>query len=145
MPAILFYCPTTGLSVQGWIVNDPTAHPEQNLERYELVTCPVCTRIHLVNPKTCEALLGEKLARRVWGSRADRAMPNEELPHFSDWRLLIARFQSVNDLRRIIRRSLELIERSQIMLRELDIHGADRNLSANLPQPRAALPVPPDF
>jgi hypothetical protein len=32
-------------------------------------------------------------------------------------------FQSVNDLRRIMRRSLELIERSRIMLRELDIQG----------------------
>jgi hypothetical protein len=50
-------------------------------------------------------------------------MPNEELPHFSDQRPLIAMFQSVNDLRRIMRRSLELIERSRITLRELDIQG----------------------
>jgi hypothetical protein len=51
MLAILFHCPNTGLSVQGWIVDDPTA---QNLEQYELVTCPACTRIDSVNPKTGE-------------------------------------------------------------------------------------------
>jgi hypothetical protein len=64
MPAILFQCPNTGLNVQGWIVDDPTAHPEQNLEQYELVTCPACTRIHLVNPKTGE-VLGAPVVRTV--------------------------------------------------------------------------------
>jgi hypothetical protein len=77
--------------------------------------------IHLINPKTGEVLLGEKLARRVWGPRADRAMPDEELPPFSDQRLLIAMFQSASDLRRITRRSLEVMEQSQIMLRGLEI------------------------
>jgi hypothetical protein len=67
MPAILFHCPTTGLSVQGWIVDDPTAHPEQYVERYELITCPSCMHIHLINPKTGKVLI-EKLARRVRGS-----------------------------------------------------------------------------
>jgi hypothetical protein len=32
---------------------------------------------------------------------------------------------SVNDARYTVRRTLELIEQSRIVLRELDIHGAD--------------------
>jgi len=71
MPAILFHCPTMGLSVHGWVVDDPTAHPEQNLERYELVTCPACTRIHLVNPKTGE-VLGAPVVRTVGYEEAVR-------------------------------------------------------------------------
>ena len=128
MPAILFHCPNTGLSVLGWIVDYPTAHPEQN-QWYEPVTCPACMHIHLIDPKTGEVLLGEKLARRVWGPRADRAKPNEELPHFSDQRLLIAMFQSASDLRRVTRRSLKLIEQSQIMLRGLEIERPTRGES----------------
>jgi hypothetical protein len=53
-------------------------------------------------------------------------MPNEELHPFSDQRLLIAMFQSVNDLHCIMRRSLELIEQSRIMLRKLDIQRPTR-------------------
>jgi uncharacterized Zn-finger protein len=64
MPAILFHCPTTGLSVQCWVVDDPLAHPEQYVEQYELVACPSCMRIHLIDPKTGEVLI-EKLARRM--------------------------------------------------------------------------------
>jgi hypothetical protein len=68
MPAILFRCPNARLVVQSWIVDDPTGHPEQNLERYEPVTCPACRYVHLVDPKTAEVLLGEKLADRVRGA-----------------------------------------------------------------------------
>jgi hypothetical protein len=51
-------------------------------------------------------------------------MPHGELHRFSDDRsLLITMCASVNDARHIVRRTLELIEQSQIMLRELDIHG----------------------
>jgi len=71
MSAIPFRCPTMGLSVQGWIVDDPTSHPEQNRERYELVTCPACTRIHLVNPKTGE-VLGAPVVRTVGYGEAMR-------------------------------------------------------------------------
>jgi len=125
MPPIHFRCPTMQLRVQSWIVDDPTAHPEQN-RRYEPVTCPACMHIHLIDPKTDKVLLGEKLARRVWGPREDRAIPNEELPQFSDQRLLIAMFQSASHLRRVTRRSVELIEQSQIMLRGLKIQRPTR-------------------
>lgn len=48
-------------------------------------------------------------------------MPHEELySEFSDQRLLIKMCASVNDARYIVRRTLELIEQSRIMLRELD-------------------------
>jgi hypothetical protein len=56
---------------------------------------------------------------------ADRAMPHEELRHFSDQRLLNTLCASVNDTCDVVRRTLELIEQSHSMLRELDIHGAD--------------------
>jgi hypothetical protein len=52
-------------------------------------------------------------------------MPHEDLYSFSDERILITMSASVNDTREIVRRTLELIEQSRIMLRELDIHGAD--------------------
>jgi hypothetical protein len=48
-------------------------------------------------------------------------MPHEELSHFFDQKLLIAMFQSANDVRDSVRRSLKLIEQSQIMLRGLEI------------------------
>jgi hypothetical protein len=66
MPAILFHCPNTNLRVQGWVVDDPAAHPERYAEQYELITCPSCMHIHLINPKTGKVLI-EKLARRVRG------------------------------------------------------------------------------
>jgi hypothetical protein len=50
-------------------------------------------------------------------------MPHEELPHFSDFtdeRILLKMYTSANDARYIVRRTLELIEQSRIMLRELD-------------------------
>jgi hypothetical protein len=50
-------------------------------------------------------------------------MPHEELRLFSDDRLLLTMSASVNDARYTVRRTLELIERSRIMLRELDIQG----------------------
>jgi hypothetical protein len=76
MPAVLSHCPTMGLSVQGWIVDDPTAHPEQNLELYELVTCPACMRIHLVDPKTGE-VLGAPVVRTVGYGEAVRTSLRE--------------------------------------------------------------------
>jgi hypothetical protein len=87
--------------------------------------------IHLIDPKTGEVLLGEKLACRVWGPRADRAKPNEELPLFSDQWLLIAMFQSAKDLHHCMRRSVELIEQSRIMLRRLEIQRPTRGESGS--------------
>jgi len=35
------------MRVQGWVADDPT-----NDDVFEAMTCLVCTRVHLVNPKT---------------------------------------------------------------------------------------------
>jgi hypothetical protein len=45
----LYRCPVTGYRVQGFIVDSPT---EKNGRFYEPLTCVVCKRIHLVDPKT---------------------------------------------------------------------------------------------
>jgi hypothetical protein len=51
----------------------------------------------------------------------ERAVLHEELySEFSDQKLLIAMCASVNDARYIVRRTLELIEQSRILLREFD-------------------------
>jgi hypothetical protein len=52
MAAFIYRCPTTALNVQGWftdeVADDETA--------YETVTCPACSRVHLVNRATGRAL-----------------------------------------------------------------------------------------
>jgi hypothetical protein len=53
MGPFIYRCPATGLSVQGWIADDPT---EGEAETYEAVTCTACTRVHLVNPETGRVL-----------------------------------------------------------------------------------------
>jgi hypothetical protein len=53
MPAFLYRCPNTGLVVQGWVADGST---DQDDGRYETVTCAICARIHLVNPKTASVL-----------------------------------------------------------------------------------------
>ncbi len=45
----LYRCPITGYKVQGFIADNPA---EKNGHVYEAVTCVVCKRIHLVDPKT---------------------------------------------------------------------------------------------
>jgi hypothetical protein len=45
----LYRCPVTGYRVQGFIADNPT---EGNGHVYETLTCVVCNRIHLVDPKT---------------------------------------------------------------------------------------------
>ena len=47
-------------------------------------------------------------------------MPHEELDHVSDQKRLRALYASANDTGYTVRRTLELIEQSRIMLRELD-------------------------
>jgi len=53
MPTFLYRCPNTGLNVQGWVADDPT---ESGSEQFEPVTCLICTRVHLINPKTGKVL-----------------------------------------------------------------------------------------
>jgi len=47
----LYRCPNTGLNVQGWVADDPTEG-----ETYQPIPCTICTRLHLVNPKTGRVL-----------------------------------------------------------------------------------------
>lgn len=47
MPSFLFCRPNTGLSVQGWIADDPDERDD-----YEAVTCLACQKVHIVSPKT---------------------------------------------------------------------------------------------
>jgi len=53
MGAFLYRCPNTGLRVQGWVADDPT---ERDDDAYQPVTCLICTRIHLIDPKTGKVL-----------------------------------------------------------------------------------------
>jgi hypothetical protein len=50
MGGFVYRCPNTGLRVQGWVVD------ERDNESYEAVTCTICARVHLVNPKTGKVL-----------------------------------------------------------------------------------------
>jgi hypothetical protein len=51
MAAFLYRCPNTGMNVQGWVADDPTEG-----ETYHSITCTICTRLHLVDPKTGRVL-----------------------------------------------------------------------------------------
>jgi hypothetical protein len=53
MPPFVYRCPTTGLNVQGWVADDLT---EGEGENYAAITCTICTRQHLVKPKTGKVL-----------------------------------------------------------------------------------------
>jgi hypothetical protein len=52
---LFFAAPLRALNVQSWVADDPTAG---EADAYEAVTCAICTRVHLVNPKT-RKVLGE--------------------------------------------------------------------------------------
>jgi hypothetical protein len=54
MAAFVYQCPTTGFKVQGFVADDPER--ERDDEDYEPVTCTICTRTHLINPKTGKVL-----------------------------------------------------------------------------------------
>jgi len=56
MPAFLYRCPYTGMNVQGWVADDPTANDDS---RYVPVTCLACRQLHLVNPKTGKVIGAE--------------------------------------------------------------------------------------
>ena len=53
MTPIMFRCPATGLSVQGWLADDPSMTEG---EVYETVTCLACTQLHLINRATGRVL-----------------------------------------------------------------------------------------
>jgi hypothetical protein len=50
MSAFIFICPMTDQSVQHWL-DDDEGIPENE---YEVITCPACAKIHLINRKTGE-------------------------------------------------------------------------------------------
>ena len=55
MPAFLYCCPVTGYNIQGFIpdaVLDSDIAADGSGDTYQTVTCTVCRRIHLVNPRT---------------------------------------------------------------------------------------------
>jgi hypothetical protein len=51
MGSFVYRCPRTGLTVHGWIADEPVSG-----EAYEPVTCTACGRVHLINPKTGKIL-----------------------------------------------------------------------------------------
>jgi len=56
MANLIFRCAQTGMNVQVWL---PDEAPAERADSYEAVTCPACTRVHLVN-KTTGKTLGDK-------------------------------------------------------------------------------------
>ena len=57
MPLFLYLCPQTGYRVQGFSAEDTS----EDRHVFEPVTCPVCDRMHYVNPAT-GAVLGADAA-----------------------------------------------------------------------------------
>jgi hypothetical protein len=53
MAAFIYRCPVTGYNVQAVDPDDPIKDPK---DVFRPVTCTVCGRVHLVNPKTGRAL-----------------------------------------------------------------------------------------
>jgi hypothetical protein len=56
MENLVFRCAPTGLNVQVWLPDEP---PTERTDSYEVVTCPACGRVHLVN-KTTGKMLSDK-------------------------------------------------------------------------------------
>jgi hypothetical protein len=52
MSAVIFICPMTDLSVQHCL-DDDEGIPENE---YEVVTCPACAKVHLINRRTGKPL-----------------------------------------------------------------------------------------
>ena len=53
MAKLIFRCVQTGMNVQVWL---PETAPPDRTDSYEVVTCPACGRIHLVNKITGKML-----------------------------------------------------------------------------------------
>ena len=58
MAAFVYQCPTTGYKVQGYVEEIAATDPTRSDDVYEPLTCTLCQRIHLVNPKTGKVLGG---------------------------------------------------------------------------------------
>jgi hypothetical protein len=56
MAKLIFRCDRTGMNVQVWLAEEA---PTVQADSYEVVTCPACARVHLVN-KTTGKTLSEK-------------------------------------------------------------------------------------
>ena len=52
MPPFLYRCPNTGHRIQGYVAEEL----QDDADTYELITCPVCGQVHLVNPATGKVL-----------------------------------------------------------------------------------------
>jgi len=52
MAKFLFTCPTTLYRVQQWLVDDDNVSDDE----YEVITCPACAKVHLLNRKTGKPL-----------------------------------------------------------------------------------------
>jgi hypothetical protein len=53
MAKLIFRCVDTGMNVQVWL---PETEPTDRTDSYEVVTCPACGRIHLINQITGKML-----------------------------------------------------------------------------------------
>jgi hypothetical protein len=60
MAVFIYRCPVTGYNVQAFVADDPTKGGE---DTFRSVTCTVCGRVHLVNPKTGKVVGDRGLAR----------------------------------------------------------------------------------
>ncbi len=56
MAAFVYQCPTTGYKVQGYVDDGGAEDTAPDDDTYEPVTCTLCQRTHLVNPKTGRVL-----------------------------------------------------------------------------------------
>ena len=58
MTPIIFKCPTTGLNIQ-WLAEEIQRADEGPGIPFEVIKCPACTRMHLLNLSTGK-LLGDE-------------------------------------------------------------------------------------
>ena len=61
MVKLIFRCTRTGMNVQ---IEMPETAPTEHPDSYESVTCPACTRIHLIN-KTTGRTLGDNAKQDI--------------------------------------------------------------------------------
>jgi hypothetical protein len=53
MTPFVYRCPNTGVQLQGWAADDGADNAK---DTYEGNHCPVCNKLHFVNPKTGKVL-----------------------------------------------------------------------------------------
>jgi len=58
MAAFIYRCPVTGYNVQTFVADDPT----KGADAFRSMTCPVCVRVRLVNPKAGKVVGDRELA-----------------------------------------------------------------------------------